>query len=254
MTPDDVAMGVLSVAGMGLAAVRGGVAVLLVECSPPELEFFGRELEAQLPVRVDKVLLRDVATVVRRPAPAGQWAAAVTSFAHLPEVERLLDGKGVPVIALLAEAHLETLHRLAQLPAGTRVGVVSAAVETGHSLEHSIASAALPNLARVETCAAERTALGRLVRRVDAIVCSTSTAARVRGLVGPTVPVILDDRALNQRAIQMLGAILGEHDGDGGPPVPPPPARSGRSPRRIRAAPGHGAPLGRRRRGSLAAA
>ncbi|PYM55593.1 MAG: hypothetical protein DMD79_22700, partial [Candidatus Rokuibacteriota bacterium] len=128
MTPDDVAMGVLSVAGVGLAAVRGAVAVLLVECSPPELDFFGRELEAQLPVRVDKVLLRDVATVVRRPAPAGQWAAAVTSFAHLPEVERLLDGKGVPVIALLAEAHLETLHRLAQLPAGTRVGVVASAV------------------------------------------------------------------------------------------------------------------------------
>src|SRR5436309_352910 len=121
-------------------------------------------------------------------------------------------GKGVPVIALLAEAHLETLHRLAQLPAGTRVGVVASAVETGHSLEHSIASAALPNIARVETCPAERTALGRLVRRVDAIVCSTSTAARVRGLVGPTVPVIVDDRALNQRAIQMLGAILGEHD------------------------------------------
>src|SRR5207244_9190 len=130
MTPDDVAMGVLSVAGVGLAAVRGAVAVLLVECSPPELDFFGRELEAQLPVRVDKVLLRDVATGGRRPAPAGPRAA----------------GRG-------------------------------------------------------------------------------------RGLVGPTVPVIGDDRALNQRAIQMLGAILGEHDGDGGPPALPPPARRGRSPR-----------------------
>src|SRR6058998_2576379 len=254
MTPDDVAMGVLSVAGIGLAAVRGAVAVLLVECSPPELDFFGRELEAQLPVRVDKVLLRDVATVVRRQARAGHWAAAVTSFGHLPEVERLLKGEGVPVIALLAEAHLETLHRLAQLPAGTRVGVVASAVETGHSLEHSIASAALPNLARVETCPAERTALVRLVRRVDAIVCSTSTAARVTGLVGPTVPVIVDDRALNQRAIQMLGAILGEHDGDGGPPALPPPARRGRSPRLIRAVSGNGAPPGRRRRGSQAVA
>jgi hypothetical protein len=37
MTPDDVAAGVLSVAGVGRAAVRGTVAVLLVECSPPEL-------------------------------------------------------------------------------------------------------------------------------------------------------------------------------------------------------------------------
>ena len=253
MTPDDVAMGVLSLAGVGLAAVRGAVAVLLVE-------FFGRELEAQLPVRVDKVLLRDLATIVRRPAPAGPWAAAVTSFAHLPEVERRLDGRGIPVIALLAEAHLETLHRLAQLPSGTRVGVVAAAVETAHSLEHSIAAAALPNLARVETCPAERTALGRLVRRVDAIVCSTAIAARVTGLVGPTVPVILDDRALNQRGIQMLGAILAQDDltqddgdGNGGPPAPPPPARRGRSPRLIRAAAGDGARPGSGRRGSPAA-
>ena len=79
----------------------------------------------------------------------------MTSFGHLPEVERRLDGRGVPVIALLAEVHLETLHRLARLPAGTRVGVVSAGRETAHNLEHSIANAALPNIARVEVGPAE---------------------------------------------------------------------------------------------------
>jgi GntR family transcriptional regulator len=253
MTPDDVAVGVLSLAGVGLAAVRGAVTVLLVECSPPELDFFGRELEAHLPVRVDKVVLNDLAAVVRRPARAGHWAAAVTSFGHLPEVERLLEGKGIPVIALLAEAHLETLHRLAQLPSGTRVGVVSAAVETAHNLEHSIANAALPNIGRIEACPTEGPALGRLVRRVDAIVCSTSAAARVQGLVGPAVPVIIDDRALNQRAIQMLGAILAQQDGDHRAATPLP-ARRRLSPRAFRGAPRHGAPRGRRRGGSHAAA
>ena len=232
MTPDDVAVGVLSVAGVGLAAFRGAVAVLLVECSPPELDFFGRELEAHLPVRVDKVLLKDLATTVRRQTGAHHWAAAVTSFGHLPEVERRLDGLGVPVVALLAEVHLETLHRLAQLPAGTRVGVVSAEPETAHNLEHSIANAALPNIARVEAGPAEGPALSWLVRRVDVIVCSTSAAERVQSLVGPTVPVILDDRALNQRAIQMLGAILAQQDSNSATPPP----RQGRlGPRAARA-------------------
>ena len=120
----------------------------------------------------------------------------------------------MPVIALLAEVHLETLHRLARLPAGTRVGVVSGGRETAHNLEHSIANAALPNIARVEVGPAEGAALSRLARRVDAIVCSTAVAARVRGLVGPTVPVIVDDRALNERAIQMLGTILAQQDDD----------------------------------------
>src|SRR5437879_1069446 len=220
MTPDDVAMGVLSVAGVGLAAVRGAVAVLLVECSPPELDFFGRELEAQLPVRVDKVLLRDVATVVRRPAPAGPWAAAVTSFAHLPEVERRLDGRGIPVIALLAEAHLETLHRLAQLPSGTRVGVTSDALETAHDLEHSIAKAALANIVLVGACSAEGAALGRLVRRVDVIVCSSSSAERVRQLAGPSLHVMIDDRALDGRAVQRLAALLVGGNGGRHEPTP----------------------------------
>jgi hypothetical protein len=95
--------------------------------------------------------------------------------------------------------------------------------------------------------------LSRLMRRVDAIVCSTSAAARIQGLVGPTVPVIVDDRALNQRAIQMLGAILAEQDGDY-PADTPPLARGRLGPRAVQAPPagsspgGDGDGAGRRRR------
>ena len=243
MTPNDVAVGVLSVAGVGLAAFRGAVPVLLVECSPPELDFFARELEAQLPIQVEKVLLSELAEVVRRRKRADCWGAAVTSFGHLPEVKRRLGGLGVPVVALLAEVHLETLHRLAQLPAGTRVGVVSAERETAHNLEHSIVNAALPNIARVEASPTDGPALDRVVRRVDAIVCSNSAADQVRGLVGPTVPVIVDDRALNQRAIQMLGAILAQQDGDH-PTDTPPLARGRLGPRALQASPAGSSPGG----------
>jgi DNA-binding transcriptional regulator YhcF (GntR family) len=227
MTADAMAVGILSLAGVRPAAVQGSVEVLLVECSPAELDFFARQLEAHLPVRVDQVLLGELAAVTGRPKQAGRWRAAVTSFCHLPEVERLLSGRGVPVIALLAEAHLETLHRLAQLPPGTRVGVVSAAVETAHSLEHSIANAGLPNIALVGACPAEGAALGRLVRRVDVIVCSSLAAERVRQLAGPTVHVMIDDRALDQRAIEMLAALLVRQNGDGPAAVRLSPRRSG---------------------------
>lgn len=214
MTADDVAVGVLSVAGVWPAAVQGAVDVLLVECSPPELDFFAGQLEAHLPVRVDRVLLGELAAVARRQKPNGRWRAAVTSFCHFPEVERLLSGRGVPVIALLAEAHLETLHRLAQMPSGTRVGVVCAAAETAHNLEHSIANAGLPNIALVGACPAEGAALSRLLRRADVIVCSASAAERVGGLAGSTVQVMIDDRALDQRAVEMLAAVLVREDGD----------------------------------------
>jgi GntR family transcriptional regulator len=208
MTADDLAVGVLSLADVRPPAINGAVEVLLVERSAAELDFFAEQLEAHFPIRVDKMLLGELTAITRRRMPAARWRAAVTSFGHLPEVERVLRGRGIPVIALLAEARLETLHRLAQLPAGTRVGVASDALETAHNLEHSIANAALPNIVLVGASPLEGTALGRLVRRVDVMVCSSSSAERVRQLAGPSLQVMIDDRALDGRTIQMLATLL----------------------------------------------
>lgn len=213
MTADDVAVGVLSLAGVRPAAVQGAVAVLLVECSQEALDFYAKALEGHLPVRVEKVLPGALAAAVRRRRPAGRWAAAVTSFFHLPEVARRLEGTGVPVLAVLAGAHVETLQRLAQLPPGTRVGVASADHETAHNLEHSIVNAGLPNIALMGACPAEGAALGRLVRQVEVMVCSSPAAERVRGLVGAAAQVIIDDRALDKRAIEMLAGILVRENG-----------------------------------------
>ena len=240
MTADDLAVGVLSLADVRPAAIDGASEVLLVECSAAELDFFARQLEGHLPIRVDKVLLGELKTITRRRMPR-RWQAAVTSFCHLPEVERVLSTTDVRVIALLTEAHLETLHRLAQLPAGTRVGVASDALETAHNLEHSIANAALPNIVLVGACPVEGAALGRLVRRVDVLVCSSSVAERVRRIAAPSAQVIIDDRALDPRAIEMLAALLVSQNG-GTTAVTAPAGRKrssaapseGRTPRRMR--------------------
>jgi GntR family transcriptional regulator len=208
MSADDVAVGVLSVASTRPAAVHEPVEVLLVECSAPELDFFADAIEAHLPVHVDKVLLDDLPSVIRRRGRAARWRAAVTSFGHLPAVERRLKGRGIPVIALLAEARLETLHRLAQLPPGTRVGVVSTAADTAHNLEHSIANAGLPNITLAGVAPGDGLGLRRLIKRVDVVICPTAAVERVRTLGGPAVQIVVDDRALDPRAIEMLATIL----------------------------------------------
>src|SRR3989454_6290417 len=92
MTADDMAPGVLSLAGIRPAAILGAVEVLLGECSPPELDFFAGQLEAHLPVRVDKVLLAELPAVTRRPEQTGRWWAAVTSLCPPPPVEPVLEG------------------------------------------------------------------------------------------------------------------------------------------------------------------
>jgi GntR family transcriptional regulator len=224
MTADDLAVGVLSLTRVRPAPVRQTPTVLLVECSSETLDFFANQIEAHLPVQVDKVLPGDLPEAVRRQKGANPWAAAVTSFFHLPEVERLAGDRGVPIIPLLAKANLETLRRLAQLPSGTRVGVVSADPEMAHNLEHSIVSAGLPNIALVGACSTDGSTLENLVRQVEVIVCSTEAAERVRQLVNGTTQVIIDDRALDTRAIEMLAAIVIGQDA-AGPTAAPLPAR-----------------------------
>jgi hypothetical protein len=48
---------------------------------------------------------------------------------------------------------------------------------------------------------------------VDVIVCSASVAEHVGSLAGTTVTVLIDDRALDPRAVEMLAAVLVRQDG-----------------------------------------
>lgn len=144
----------------------------------------------------------------RRRKETPPWAAAVTSFFHLPEVKRRVGDRRVPIIPLLANAHLATLHRLAQLPSGTRVGVIAADAETAHNLEYSIVNAGLPNIALVGAASTDGATWESLARQVEVIVCSTPAVEKVQKLADATTQIIIDDRALDTRAIEMLTAIL----------------------------------------------
>ena len=77
MTADDLAVGVLSLAGVRPAAIDAASEVLLVECSAAELDFFAGQLEGHLPIHVDKVLLSELKAITRRRMPR-RWRVAVT--------------------------------------------------------------------------------------------------------------------------------------------------------------------------------
>ncbi len=202
-------MGALSLARVRPARLRQTVQVPLVESSREALDFFACQLEAYLPVHVENVLRENLPAVMRRQEGTGSRAAVLTSFFHLSEVERLVGDRGLPIIPLLAKAHLDTFRRLAHLPAGTRVGVVSAESETAHSVRHSIASGDLPNIALVGAFAANGPPWKPCFSRMGA---SCVLLERVRQLANGTIHVIIDERAVDTRAIEKLTAILIRHD------------------------------------------
>src|ERR671910_3214605 len=93
------------------------VPILFVECTGAELDQFSSELEEQLPVEVERVLLADLASRLSD-AEDLPWRLAVTTFFHVHEVQDMVEHFGIETVALLAEANIESLRRLTELPAG----------------------------------------------------------------------------------------------------------------------------------------
>ena len=205
---EDLAYALLARAG---AAPREKTKILFVECTREELDQFSDELEGQLPVDVERVLLEDLPA---RLAEDGEppWALAVTTFFHVHEVQELVEPLGLETVALLAEANLESLRRLTELPAGTTVGVMGWGQTCMENLSRSLEGAGLDQLdfvqANVDGDPEE--ALG-VLRGVGAVVCASITARRLKELGVPDeLEIIEEDRTLDKGGVEMLGRMLRE--------------------------------------------
>jgi len=183
--------------------------ILFVECTWAELDQFSDELGQQLPVVVERVLLEDLAQRVS----AGEdlpWRLAVTTFFHVHEVQELMEPLGVETVALLAEANLESLRRLTELPAGTAVGVVGWGRTCMENLSRSLEGAGLDHLDFIQAYVDEDPEEAvRVLQNVRAVVCASITARRLRELGIPEdLEIIEEDRTLDIGGVEMLGRML----------------------------------------------
>ena len=186
------------------------VPILFVECTGAELDQLSSELEEQLPVEVEKVLLEDLPARLSGEGDS-PWRMAVTTFFHVHEVQALVEPFGIETIALLAEANIESLRRLTELPAGTPVGVVGWGRTCMENLSRSLEGAGLEHLdfrsVYVDQSSTEEI-LGTL-EGVKAVACATITAKKLRELGVPEkLEIIEEDRTLDKGGIEMLGRML----------------------------------------------
>jgi DNA-binding transcriptional regulator YhcF (GntR family) len=185
------------------------VPILFVECTGAELEQFSAELEEQLPVEVERVLLEDLSTKLSG-EESPPWRMAVTTFFHVHEVQDLVEPFGIETVALLAEANLESLRRLTELPAGTPVGVVGWGRTCMENLSRSLEGAGLEHLdfRSVYIDQSTEEVLGTL-DGVRAVACATITAKKLRELGVPEeLEIIEEDRTLDKGGIEMLGRMI----------------------------------------------
>jgi DNA-binding transcriptional regulator YhcF (GntR family) len=196
---------------------RGGVRpqektpILFVECTREELDQFSDELEEQLPIEVESVLLEDLAERVSG-EEALPWRMAVTTFFHVHEVQDIVEPRGIEAVALLAEANIESLRRLTELPEGTPVAVVGWGRTCMENLSRSIEGAGLDHLRFVQVYVDEQTdEVLETLEGVDAVVCASITARKLREIgISRALDIIEEDRVLDQGGIEMLGRMLRE--------------------------------------------
>lgn len=206
LSADELARALLARA---VAPISEKTLVAFVECNPWQAERFSAELEEQLPVKVEGLLLSEL----RERLSKGEdlpWRFVVTTFFHVHEVERFIEGHDLEAIGMLAMATLENLRRLKDLPAGTKVGVLGDIKEGVYNLLRSIEGAGLDHLDLVSAYG-EGEEMREILQRVEAVVCSSRVAQTLPELgATPDLKVIVEDRTLDRWGIDMLGQLLAQ--------------------------------------------
>jgi DNA-binding transcriptional regulator YhcF (GntR family) len=186
------------------------VPVLFVECNRPELEQYKAELEEQLPVMVEAVLVEELESRLEERASDAElpWRLAVTTFYHVHEVEKLVEPRSIETFALLSEATLDGLKRLAELPDETPVGVMGNSRTCTENLLRSLEGAGLDHLDFFQIREDEWEDRSR-IGEAKAVVCGSISAQRLPTLELPEgIEVIVQDRTLSKGGVEMLGRML----------------------------------------------
>jgi GntR family transcriptional regulator len=204
---EDLAYALLARAG---AQTPEKVPVLFVECNGPELEQYKAELEAHLPVTVEAVLVEELEDRLEERVSDAEmpWRLAVTTFYHVHEVEKLVEPRGIETFALLTEATLDGLKRLAELPDGTAVAVMGNSRTCTENLLRSLEGAGLDHLDFFQIREDDEVSRSR-IGEAKAVVCGSISAQRLPKLDLPEgVEVIVQDRTLSKGGVEMLGRML----------------------------------------------
>lgn len=184
---------------------------LLVECNHQELSRYRDQLEAELPLVVERMLVEEFeARAPHEPGLLDGCRVVVTTFFHVHEVKRAMPPGGPPVMALLAEASIATLLRLTELPEGTPVGLVCNSPNGSQNVLRSVQAAGLLHLEPILASTDDPWSIDRMLEKTRTVVCSEQSAAELRPLLPPDAELIVSDRILEPGGLELLRDLLAQ--------------------------------------------
>ena len=179
----------------------GAPRLSFVECNPYDARLASGELATQLGMPVRPLLYTDIP-----PAGAIDTDVAATSFFHLAEVDRMLNGRDVRVVGVNMLPDPDALLALARLPEGTRVGIVAAnesGVERFSFLVRTYCRAEIRSLITPTDAS-----LDELVPWADVLVSSLSCALQVQAHAAGRQVIVIAFHVDPQSAQYLRSKIL----------------------------------------------
>lgn len=184
---------------------RTELRALLVECNMQDLQYFQKELQEELGIRVDGCLLPELPGKVQEEFVTGT-DFVITTFFHVEDVKAILEPLDKEVVAIMAAPHLHTLMRVSQLPPGTRVGLTCA--DGAQSMRLALEAAGIQHITLENAGFNDKESLNRMLNRVNWVVGSRVVIEALRAIAPPGVQVMEYSTVLDPAGLQMLKQYL----------------------------------------------
>lgn len=186
---------------------------LLIECNHAELSRYRDQLEAELPLRVERMLVEEFeARAPKEPTLLKGCRVVITTFFHIHEVKRAMPDGGPPTMALLAEASIFTLLRLTELPEGSTVGLVCTSSKGSQNLLRSVQSAGLLHLDPVLASVDDQWSIDRMLEKTRTVVCSEQSVGALLPHLPTDAELIVSDRILEPGGLELLRDLLAREE------------------------------------------
>lgn len=221
LTPEQIAYLALSRAE-ALASGRAGgpprVVAAVFECNEERLAYYAQALAAALEIEIQPYLI----PALDGPEPPPALAAvdfAITSFFHLVEVRRKLRRHPqlghLELFAITVRPHLDVLRQLADLPEGSRLGILYLAgphytPERLQAMVEHIEQAHLRNLAAVVPIFVEGPLDPARLAGVDALLVRPENLAATGVRLETSLPVVAYHNVLDQASVAVLREVVRE--------------------------------------------
>jgi GntR family transcriptional regulator len=114
----------------------------------------------------------------------------VTSFYHVNEVQERLAGLGKPIVGISLEPEINTIIRIAKIPEGSTVGIVTTSEDFRGIIRQVLESLNLHFTRILETTSREEEAVRAVAAQCDALLVSPQRRQQVTEMARPGAEVI----------------------------------------------------------------